>query len=368
MLGSVGGELLIDGSRGEGGGQILRTAMSLAAITGRPLRIESIRSGRPKPGLAAQHLTAIGSAAAECAAEVSGATLGSLAIDFHPTMSPLTGNCRFDGAEAREGGSAGAATLVLQTVAMPAVFAAGMSRFRILGGTHIAWSPTFDYVQRIWIPLLKRIGIRIEAELEAFGFYPAGGGEIEASVDGLGRGATSLLRPISLPERGRLLSISGRAIAADLPAHIPQRMADGARTLLERLAPRVNIEPLRVRALCPGAALFLEADYEHVRVGFNSLGACGKSSEAVAEEAAGALLAHKQSGGALDRHLADQILLPLALASAPSTFTCEAATRHLKTNAWVIEQFGVARVLIEERADAGAHVTVTPQQARFAPG
>lgn len=361
MAGSAEGELLIDGSRGEGGGQILRTAMSLAAITGRALRIESIRSGRPKPGLAAQHLTAIRSVAAVCAAEVSGATLGSLAIGFHPAMSPTTGNYRFDVAEAREGGSAGAATLVLQTVAIPAVFAAGLSRIRILGGTHIAWSPTFDYVQEVWIPLLHRIGIMIEVELEAFGFYPAGGGEITARVKGWGPDARSLLRPISLTERGRLLSISGRAIGANLPAHIPQRMAGRAHALLEGAAPRIHIEPLRVHAACAGAALFLAAEYEHVRVGFNSVGARGKSSEAVAEDAAAALLAHMRSGAALDRHLADQILLPLALAGAPSVFTCEATTRHLKTNAWVIEQFGVARVLIKERADASAHLTVTPQ-------
>ena len=191
------------------------------------------------------------------------------------------------------------ATLVLQTVAMPAVFALGLSRFRILGGTHIAWSPTFDYVQEVWIPLLLRIGIRIDGRACDYGFYPAGGGEIAARVEGFGPGARSLLRPINLAERGQLLSISGRAVAANLPAHIPQRMADRARSLLERAAPRVNIEPLRVRATCAGAALFLAADYEHVRVGFNSLGARGKSSEAVAEEAAGALLAHKQSGAAL---------------------------------------------------------------------
>jgi RNA 3'-terminal phosphate cyclase (ATP) len=364
MSGPTNGELLIDGSRGEGGGQILRTAMSLSAITGRALRIENIRAGRPKPGLAAQHLTAIRSAAAVCAAEVVGATLGSSAIGFRPQSPPVAGDYHFNVAEAREGGSAGAATLVLQTVAMPAMFAAGLSRFRILGGTHIARSPTFDYVQEVWIPLLHCIGIRITAELEAYGFYPAGGGEIVAGVEGLGPGARSMLRPIYLSERGQLLSISGRAIAANLPAHIPQRMADRARTLLEGAAPRLAIEPLRMGARCAGAALFLGAEYEHVRVGFISLGARGKSSEAVAEEAAGALLAHKQGGAALDYHLADQVLLPLALASAPSSFTCEMATRHLKTNAWVIEQFGVSQVQIEERADQTAYVSVTPQQCR----
>ena len=169
---SAGRELLIDGSYGEGGGQIVRTALSLSAITGRPVRIEKIRAARAKPGLAAQHLTSIYAAAAICAAKVSGATLGSSSICFHPTCRPLAGTYRFDVAEAREGGSAGAASLVLQTVAMPAVFAGGASRFRILGGTHNDWSPTFDYVSEVWIPFLHRIGIRMQAKIETFGFFP----------------------------------------------------------------------------------------------------------------------------------------------------------------------------------------------------
>ncbi len=360
MCGAVSGELLIDGSHGEGGGQILRTAISLSAVTGRALRIENIRAARPRPGLAAQHLTAIRSAASTCAAEVCGGTLGSSTIHFHPTSVSLAGNYRFDVAEAREGGSAGAATLVLQTVTMPAIFAPGTSHFQILGGTHIASSPSFDYIREVWIPILNRIGIRMQAELKAFGFFPVGRGEIVVRVEGSGPSSTGMLQPINLIERGPLMSITGRAVAGNLPAHIPQRMADRARALLERAAPRIEIESLRVSAACPGAALFLAAEYEHIRVGFNSLGARGKSSEAVAEEAVGALLSHEESGAALDPHLADQVLLPLALASAPSAFTCEAETNHLKTNAWVIEQFGAARVAIERQQGKGTLVRITP--------
>ena len=247
MSGVVSGELLIDGSHGEGGGQILRTAISLSAVTGRALRIENIRAGRPRPGLAAQHLTAIRSAASICAAEVRGETLGSSTMHFHPTSVPLEGSYRFDVAEAREGGSAGAATLVLQTVTMPAVFAAGMSRFQILGGTHIASSPTFDYLREVWIPILHRIGIRMEIELKAFGFFPIGRGEIVVRVEGSGPGSAGMLQPINLIERGPLISITGRALAANLPAHIPQRMADRARALLERAAPRIELCIERVR-------------------------------------------------------------------------------------------------------------------------
>jgi RNA 3'-terminal phosphate cyclase (ATP) len=201
----------------------------------------------------------------------------------------------------------------------------------------------------------------MEAELEAFGFFPLGGGEIAARVEGSGGHAFAALQPLYLIERGSLLSISGRAIAANLPAHIPERMVRRARALLEGTAEHVDIERICVRAACPGAALFLSARYENVRVGFSSLGGRGKPSEAVAEEAAGALLVHRASGAAMDRYLADQILLPLALARSSSSFTCQAATRHLKTNAWIIERFGVARVRIEERADASTQVTVTPQ-------
>lgn len=350
-------ELLIDGSYGEGGGQIVRTALSLSAITGRPMRIEKIRAARAKPGLAAQHLTSIYAAAAICAAKISGGTLGSSSICFHPTCRPVAGTYRFDVAKAREGGSAGAAALVLQTVVIPAVFAGGASRFRILGGTHNDWSPTFDYVSEVWIPFLHRIGIRMQARIEAFGFFPVGGGEIDVQVDGAG---LKMTEPLHLIDRGPLVSIAGRAIAANLPAHIPQRMADQARALLEHAAPRIDIETSCVRAACPGAAFFLAANYQNVRAGFSSVGRRGKTSEAVAEEAANALLFHNTSGAALDRHLADQVLVPLALTGRQSDFTCEAATSHLRTNAWVIEQFGLARVIFEQTEGKGVRVGIVP--------
>ena len=184
--GQASRELLIDGSYGEGGGQIVRTALSLSAITGQRVRIENIRAVRAKPGLAAQHLTSIYAAAAICAAKVSGATLGSSAICFEPACHPLAGTYRFDVAEARQGGSAGAASLVLLTVVIPAVFAGGASRFRILGGTHTDWSPTFDYVSEVWMPFLHRIGSQMQAKIETFGFFPVGGGDIKHGGGTLG--------------------------------------------------------------------------------------------------------------------------------------------------------------------------------------
>jgi RNA 3'-terminal phosphate cyclase (ATP) len=157
--------------------------------------------------------------------------------------------------------------------------------------------------------------------------------------------------------------VSGRAIAANLPSHIAQRMVARATALLSGRAPAINLRAEDVSAASPGAGLFLTAEYEHTSAGFSAFGARGKSSETVASEAAGALLRHLRSGAALDLHLTDQALLPLALACAPSTFTCEEVTRHLEANAWVIGQFGIADVLIEGREGGPARVSVRPKAA-----
>jgi len=351
--------VVIDGAHGEGGGQILRTALSLSAITGRPFRIERIRSLRRNPGLAAQHLTAVRSAAALCGAQLSGDTLGSSFLEFVPETPVAAGNYVFDVSLAREGGSAGAVTLVLQTILLPLAFAVGDSRVELHGGTHMAWSPPFDYVRDVWLPTLERLGVEASVELAEWGWYPVGKGEMRAHIRGLGaRSAT--LRVLELEERGPLLRILGRAVAANLPAHIPQRMADRARSLLAELGVDLRIEPLRVRAACAGAGIFLTAEYANLNCGFSAIGEVGKPSEQVAEEAAGALLAHHASGAALDRHLGDQILLPLCFTDGSFRFSVEAITPHLETNAWVIERFGVARVVTERAPSGIGHVTVTP--------
>lgn len=338
--------LVIDGSYGEGGGQILRTALALAAITGRAIRIEKIRARRKNPGLAAQHLTSVRAAAEVCDARVSGDEPGSLTLAFLPGGPPQAGDYIFDVAEAREGGSAGAATLVLQTILLPLALAVGNSTVVIQGGTHVAWSPPFDYARDVWLPALVHMGVDAKLELVKWGWYPVGQGEIRAEISGLGTGRQP--SPVMLTERGALRRVSGRAVAANLPSHIPQRMADRARSLLTEAGVNARIEPLRVRAACAGAGIFLSAEYDGVGAGFNALGVKGKPSEAVAEEAVGALLAHCDSDAALDEHLADQLVLPLALAGDVSSFSTERVSRHLTTNAWVVEQFGLARVTVEE--------------------
>ena len=337
--------LTIDGSHGEGGGQILRTALALAAITGRPIRFEKIRAGRKNPGLAAQHLTGVRAIAAICDAQVSGDELGSQSLTFAPGGSPQAGDYVFDVAEAREGGSAGATTLVLHTVLLPLALSGGDSTVVIRGGTHVAWSPPFDYARDVWLPALSRMGVSATLELSRWGWYPVGQGEIRIVIKGL-RGNLS---PLTLVKRGTLRRVWGRAVAANLPSHIPQRMATRAYSLLKGAGVDVRIEPLRVRAACAGAGIFLTAEYEGVRAGFSALGARGKPSEAVAEEAVAALMTHRDSVAALDQHLADQLVLPLALAGGVSSFSVERVSRHLTTNTWAVEQFGLARISIEGR-------------------
>lgn len=352
--------LVIDGSYGEGDGQILRTALSLAAITGRPLRIERIRAGRPKSGLAAQHLTAIQAAGAICRASVTGAELGSTTLEFCPTTPPVAGTYEFDVAEAREGGSAGAATLVLQTLCVPLGLLGEPSAIIVKGGTHVPWSPSFDYLRDVWLKTLGRLGIAGTAKLNAWGFYPAGGGSITVELSGTGAPASSSIKPLDLTERGPIVAVEGRAVAANLPSHIAQRMSDRAEALLHSLAVPISIKAERVRSVSPGAGIFLTAAYQNSVAGFSASGRKGKSSEEVAEEAVSNLLDHHGCGAALDLHMADQILLPLAFAAGLSEFTCPSVTRYVQTNAWVIERFGVARIEIAPAPLGIGHVTVIP--------
>jgi RNA 3'-terminal phosphate cyclase (ATP) len=355
--------LVIDGSYGEGGGQILRTALGLAAVTGRRVRIVDIRAGRRRPGLAAQHLSAARAVAAVCGAALEGDELGSQTLELTPREPPAPGAYLFDVEEASRGGSAGAASLVLQALLPALAVAAGASTVTLRGGTHVAWSPPFDYVRDVLVRALAGLGIEVQVELRAYGWFPVGRGEIGVRVQGR---AGARPRSLELVERGHLRRVVGRAVVANLPVRIAERMAGRGRALLEALGADVQVAAEAVRAACPGAGIFLTAEYERVRCGFNALGARGKPAEAVAEEAVGALLGHAESGACLDVHLADQILAVLALAGGPSRFTVERISHHLETNAWVVERFGLARVSFEEEPGGTGLVTVVPASGNVA--
>jgi RNA 3'-terminal phosphate cyclase (ATP) len=316
--------LSVDGSYGEGGGQILRTALSLAVLTGVPVRIERIRARRSKPGLRPQHLTAVQALARISQAEVSGVTLGSQALTFRP-RTPEGGHYLFDVAE--KTGSAGAVTLVAQALLPPLIKTGARATLILKGGTHVPWSPPAHYLSHVFLPALAAMGAEVEMTLERWGWYPRGGGEIRLTIRGV-----RALTGIQWHTPAASSAFRALSAAAKLPEHVARRQAT---RITARLEDTVPVEIMPVGGQDPGSLVFLWGP----QAGFTALGTRGKPAERVADEAVEAYLAFRVSGAALDRHLADQILIYLALAKGPSRFTTEAVTSHLLTNVWVIEQF-----------------------------
>lgn len=333
--------LVINGAHGEGGGQILRTSLSLATILKRPVQINNIRANRKNPGLAAQHLTAVKAAAVICEAHVIGDELGSTRLTFEPQSRPISGLYEFDVSEAREGGSAGAATLVLQTILLPLALAEGSSTVILKGGTHVAWSPSFHYLNEVYLPAVACLGIHAIAELKAWGWYPAGQGEIRVEIAGKPSADNDEApdNTVQWLEPGELQQVAGVAVASSLPAHIAQRMSDHATRQLQKAGIPAAIDPKRVRSVSPGAGIFLTAEYTFNRAGFGAIGKKGKPAEYVAEDVVEALLAFHKSGAAIETHLADQLILPIAATGANVTFSAQSLSRHTMTNIWVVERF-----------------------------
>jgi len=345
--------IIIDGSYGEGGGQVLRTSLTLAMLTGQEVQIDHIRAGRPKPGLSAQHLTAVRAAAAICNATTMGDEIGSQRLRFRPGGPSQAGDYTFDVARVRGAGSAGSVSLVLQTVLLPLALASGSSRLTLNGGTHVPWSPPFPYLTEVYLPTLARLGIRATLELKEWGFYPVGGGELVAQI----AGGVSGVQPLTLTERGPLQRIWGTAVVSNLPSHIPQRMANRARNLLTEADLKAELKAQRVRAKGPGAGIFALMEHqENVRAGFAAYGRKGLPAERVAEAACHDLLGYYRHNAPVDMHLADQLILPLAIADGVSQFTTCRVTDHLRTNMWVVEQFAQARFEL-----TGSTVTIIPQ-------
>jgi RNA 3'-terminal phosphate cyclase (ATP) len=316
--------LALDGSHGEGGGQILRTAISLSAWLGVPVRLENIRAGRSKPGLRPQHLTAVKALARITRAEVTGAQIGSQALTFRP-RSPQPGHYLFDVAE--KTGSAGSVTLIAQALMPPLLLAGQPSTLILRGGTQVPWSPPAHYLEYVFLPALAQLGAGVTITLERWGWYPRGGGEIRLTV-----APARILTPVDWRLPAPSGSFRALSAASRLPEHVARRQAERLR---ERLGWAFPVETIAAAGLDPGSLVLVWGP----RAGFNALGARGKPAEHVADEAADAYLAFRNSGKAVDPHLADQLVLYLAQAKGASTFTTAAITSHLLTNLWVLEQF-----------------------------
>ncbi|MEW6577589.1 MAG: RNA 3'-terminal phosphate cyclase [Chloroflexota bacterium] len=333
--------LYLDGSQGEGGGQIVRTALTLSAISGTPVRIERIRAGRQTAGLRPQHVAAVRAVADICAAHVEGAAVGSEAITFAPGGPVRPG--RYEWAI----GTAGSAVLVVQTVLLPLALAAGPSEVRVHGGTHVPYSPSGHYLRDVYVPFLLGLGAEMTLFLEAYGWMPEGGGTIVAQVSG-----SAQLSGVDMRQRERIERVFGTAVGCNLPSHIPQRIANRAINLLGTLEVAADVRPLRARGISTGAGLFLAVEYTNGRGGFGVLGRKGMPSEVVAEKAVTALLAFHAGNASVDEHLADQIVVPLALAGGASAFVTPEITAHLLTNIGVVRAFVDRPIAVDERSRA----------------
>ena len=313
----------IDGSQGEGGGQILRTAIGLSAVTGKHVKIFNIRKGRPKPGLQAQHLTGIRSVSEICSGKLEGAQAGSTEVEFIPgKINP--GNYRFDV------GTAGAVTLVLQTLLIPAIHAEKEITFEITGGTHVNWAPTTGYFRHVFSEYMKILGIKIESETLSYGYYPKGGGRVIAKI------FPGSLKPLKLLERGALLQTEAWSNASHALSNpkVAERQLEAA----EKIIPlKKNVK--YVNSLSTGSSITIASKFENCFLGSSSIGERGKSAENVGQEAATLLKKQTDSQATVDEWMSDQILPFLALAKGKSEFVTSELTKHAETNMWVIKKF-----------------------------
>jgi RNA 3'-terminal phosphate cyclase (ATP) len=333
------GSITIDGSQGEGGGQVLRSSLALSLVTGRPFVIEKIRAGRKKPGLLRQHLTGVLAAAEVGRAEVDGAILGSPRVVFRPGRVQA-------GDYAFRVGTAGSATLVLQTVLPALLLAAGESNLVLEGGTHNPFAPPVDFLAKAYLPLVNRLGPRVEVELVRPGFYPAGGGKFNVRVQ-----PTRQLGRLELVDRGQIVARQVRAMVANLPRHIAEREC---RTIAQQPGwgeASFTIDEVK-GSRGPGNAVMIELEAEHVTEVFTAFGQLGVRAEAVATEALRQAEEYLAAGVPIGRHLADQLMLPLGigayLGSGGGVFRTMDLSLHAATHLEILHRFLEIDVQVEQ--------------------
>ena len=340
--------IVIDGSQGEGGGQIVRSSLSLSVLTGQPFRIDNIRAGRPKPGLLRQHLTALQAAAAVSGGKYSDGTgLGSKTVEFYP------GSIRA-GTYQLAVGTAGSAMLVFQTILLPLLMADAPSRVVITGGTHNPAAPPFEFVARAYLPLLEQMGAKVNLRLIHYGFMPAGGGRILADIE-----PAPSLQPIELMERGARNDLYAEAFFANIPFEVAERELEALGSHLSLPGPAKRVR--EVKSDGPGNALMVTVESANLTDIFTSFGRRGTRSEDVAREVADVTRDYLATDVAVGPYLADQLMLPMAVAGG-GTFTTTTATRHAETNAATIEKFLPVHTAFEPRDnEPGVTVRITRQ-------
>ena len=321
--------LEIDGSHGEGGGQLTRLAVALAAMTGRPLRLVRIRAGRARPGLRPQHLAAVRAIATLCDGSLAGDAIGSGELHFRPGRI-RGGTYRFDV------GTAGSIALVLQAILPVALRAAAPSLVTIAGGTDVPKAPPLDYLRLVFLPLLGRMGAEVGIDLLRRGYYPRGGGEVQVRIPGVAR-----LDALRLDQPGSVQAICGVAHVANLPPHIAERMSAAARESLGDLGPvQIKTQLLgEAEAVGRGGAVVVVARTENGVLGAGTVAERGVPAERLGSEVGWELRRDLEGGAGVDIHAADQLLIYAAQATRPSVFTVRRASLHAATVMWLTEQF-----------------------------
>lgn len=337
----------LDASHGEGGGQIVRTAVSLSAVTGTPVELTDVRASRDPPGLAHQHLAVVRALAEMCSADVEGAEVGATELVFRPGDDIEGGRYEVDI------GTAGSATLLMHAGLPAAVHADGAVELHVAGGTDVRWSPTIDYFQHVTLPLLRKAGVSADVECLRRGHYPKGGGEVAMRVQ------PAPLQALEIPGRGGLNRVRGAAHVTNLPLHIAEREAEAARKELDVDCP-IEIDVREEPGVSAGTSITLWAEHEDTVVGGSALGEKGKPAEEVGREAADNLRRSMESDGTVDTYSADQLLPYLALAGGG--YRAPERTSHLETNAWVCEQLTGQEIGLD--GDSPVEVACTPTNSR----
>jgi RNA 3'-terminal phosphate cyclase (ATP) len=329
----------IDGSYGEGGGQILRTSLSLSCLFEKPFRIFNIRQGRKKSGLMPQHLTSVRATQLLSDARVKDDHAGSTELSFYPNKIKAW-HFFFDIR------TAGSTSLVLQTIIPALIFLKQKTTITLKGGTHVPFSPSFHYLAGVFAYFLKKIGIEINLTIESFGFYPKGGGKVRVEIFPAG-----MINPLRVMERGSVVKLRGYSGVGNLPLSIAERqrnaLSENIYARIKNLGHLLNVELLNVSTPGQGTFIFLQAESENSIAGFTSIGQRGKRAEAVGEDAAEEFIRYLSTDAALDPHISDQIVLYLSICREESTFTTSCITEHLMTNLWVIGLFHEYRYSIE---------------------
>ena len=322
----------VDGSFGEGGGQILRTSTALGALLNEPIEIYNTRINRPKPGLAQQHLTGIKALEDMVDGETRGAEIGSTKVGFYP------GKLRA-GTYTIDTKTAGSITLILQSLLIPSIFSQDRVELDVRGGTDVKWSPPIDYVKHVFLPILKKMGVNADVEIIKRGYYPKGNGRVVVNISPSGR-----LNPLKITKRGSLLGVRGQSHSLNLPAHIVERMANSAKDEC-----RCSIDLECGEGISTGCGIALWAEFKNSVIGASALGAPGKPAEKVGREAAKGLLGEIEGGAALDGFMGDQVIPYMGLADGMSEITVRKLTGHVQTNIHIVEKIlGVKYDIVEK--------------------